>query len=180
MKAFTTLPVLPGSGILLFGLVSFLLCGCAVDAAEPITIDHSVITSFEVTPVSPAKSPHRESYLLELRLAPTDDHPLPPAVSLLSSGGDHRKHRIALVDDGTAGDRSAHDRTYSAIVDVSWLPLGAGDGADKTSALKLECDVDIVRVGQECLNWGTCPSESLLGGPTWFCVCVEKCTIKWE
>lgn len=100
--------------------------------------------------------------------------------------------QTTLRDNGRFGDLRANDGIYS-----SWAHLGDTLGGDVSSegdscaragegslfpkaefGFELECEIEFVEPGGTCSGTGeTCPTQSALGGETWFCVCVFDCKV---
>ena len=167
--------------LLMAVLLAGILAACTVEPEKaPAIPDETTVTSFEVTPLAAGKSPDEALYLVEIGLSTVPGVLPPPAIQLLTRDRVGKDYRHRVLDTGTNGDKKAGDRIWSAIIPGDQIPFDEDGAPGKTAGWKFSCDIKLVGPGQECESWGTCPEESLLGGPTWFCYCFEKCTIKYE
>ena len=94
-----------------------------------------------------------------------------------------------LTDDGRGADARRGDGIYSTKAtdgdvfgelavedDETCAPLASS--SDSWFDWELECEIEFVPPGGTCsLTGETCSAESMLGGETWFCICIGDCTI---
>lgn len=118
---------------------------------------------------------------------------LPDEIYVLQEG-----KRVGLTDKGQKSDEAAGDGVYTAVVESDDPSLGSAKryipGTQSQPPEKLShnynrelneepnlpevsCTLDVVSPGHECEGHGECPEESILGGDTWFCVCVSECEV---
>ena len=82
-----------------------------------------------------------------------------------------RGEKVLFRDDGNGLDQKAGDHTFTARMDRSTY-AGIAPSEDAQSKV-VSCEAAFVTPGEQCMDYGECPDESLLGGDTWFCVCVD-------
>lgn len=74
------------------------------------------------------------------------------------------------VETVTIPGRSFNDLTQSTDNSNPYIPNGLEIGCKK---------FDVVLRGEDCLG-DICPDKSILGGRTWFCICMKECHWLWK
>jgi len=179
---------------LLAGLSVINLAGC--DSSGLSEVDDAVaelnaldlVETVQMTQLLTEKEEEKE-FLLEVTLREEETVRYPDAINLL--GLSHEMPSTLLADDGLGMDVKAGDRIYSGIVPESCVPGGipAEYASKDIIKITIACDWDLIRPGEECEGYGTCPStaqRSWLWGLISYetnvvtCWCRGECNVELE
>jgi len=151
--------------VLALGLFAMIAVGCDSSAMDAETDPVEILDSLElIDEVQMTKMDTREGqedeFLLEVTLREEPDVRYPSAINLL--GLSREMPSTLLADNGIGADAEKGDRVYSGVVPESCVPGGvplAGAAKDVVT-ITISCDWDLIRPGEECEGYGTCPSTA--------------------